>query len=539
VAAQTELNADERRLAELGYQQDLHRSWSGFSNFAISFSIISILAGCFTTFYQAWNNGGPVAISWGWPIISTFILIIGFCMSELVSAYPTSGGIYWWASKLGNARAGYYTGWLNLIGLLAIVASVAYGCAYFFDLAFSFFSDSWAGGYSLQRVFWEFLAVLVIIATINIFSSHLLAIINNISVWWHVAGAAAVVLILIIVPDNHQSASYVFTERVNNTGGLFGGETNGFGFWFYVIPLGFLLTQYTITGYDASAHLSEETHSAADAAAKGIWRSIFYSAIGGYVLLLAFVFAVQDSDAVSAGGGGVSVIFDQALGARWGGLVLLIAATGQLYCSTACLTSTSRMLYAFSRDGAVPGARHWSKLNAKRVPVNGVILSTVVAAILTLPALIEINIGTAEKPIIVNYAFTAVVSIGVIGLYLAFAIPIWLRWRAGDSFQQGSWNLGNKWKWMAPIAVAEIVITSIYFILPFTPAGAPGFMRDMLGAPDTSEVPFSWKFVNYTPIVTGGALLALWIGWHLSAKKWFTGPKHTIDPDVVAAFDNK
>ena len=120
--------------------------WSGFSNFAISFSIISILAGCFTTFGQAWNNGGPIAISIGWPLISVFILIIGFCMSELVSAYPTSGGIYWWASKLGGAKAGYYTGWLNLIGLLAIDASVAYGTATFFDLSFSTMSESWAGG---------------------------------------------------------------------------------------------------------------------------------------------------------------------------------------------------------------------------------------------------------------------------------------------------------------------------------------------------------------------------------------------------------
>ena len=124
---QCNLNDDEQRLAELGYKQELNRTWSGFSNFAISFSIISILAGCFTTFGQAWNNGGPIAISIGWPLISVFILIIGFCMCELVSAYPTSGGIYWWASKLGGAKAGYYTGWLNLIGLLAIDASVAYG----------------------------------------------------------------------------------------------------------------------------------------------------------------------------------------------------------------------------------------------------------------------------------------------------------------------------------------------------------------------------------------------------------------------------
>jgi amino acid transporter len=522
-------DADEKRLAELGYKQELDRSWSGFSNFAISFSIISILAGCFTTFYQAWNNGGPIAISLGWPLISAFILVIGFCMSELVSAYPTSGGIYWWASTLGGPKAGYYTGWLNLIGLLAIVASVAYGCAAFFDLAFSRFSESWAAGYSLQRVFIMFVVVLVLTATINIFSSHLLAIINNVSVWWHVVGALVVIGILWIIPDQHWSASDVFTGHVNNTGGLFGGDTGGIGFWFYVLPLGFLLTQYTITGYDASAHLSEETHAAADSAARGIWQSIFYSAIGGYILLLTFLFAVQDPEGVSAGGGGVQVIFDQALGAKWAGVVLLIAASGQFYCTTACLTSCTRMMYAFSRDGAMPGAQYWSKLNSKKVPVNAVLLTAAVGIILTLPALIEINIGTPEEPIIVNYAFLAVVSIGVIGLYLAFAIPIWLRWRVGSAFKQGPWNLGTKWKWMAPLAVAEIVITSIYFIMPFTPAGAPGFMRGFLGAPSTAEVPFDWKFVNYTPFVTGGALLLLWIGWHLSAKKWFTGPKRTVD----------
>jgi len=532
------LSDDERKLAELGYKQELSRSWSGFSNFAISFSIISILAGCFTTFFQAWNNGGPVAVSWGWPIISLFILVIGFCMSELVSAYPTSGGIYWWSSKLGGPRAGFYTGWLNLIGLLAIVASVAYGCAYFFDLAFSFFSESWAADYSLQRVFVEFLVVLVLIAALNIFSSHLLAIINNISVWWHVAGAAAVIVILIVVPDSHQSASFVFTERINNTGGLFDGDTSGFGAWFYVLPLGFLLTQYTITGYDASAHLSEETHDAADSAARGLWQSIFYSAIGGYILLLAFVFAVQNPQDVTAGGGAVSVIFDGALGSTWGGVVLLIAASGQFYCSTACLTSTSRMLFAFSRDGGIPGSQYWSRLNSHRVPVHAVVLAAVIAVVLTLPALIEINIGTEAEPIIVNYAFAAVVSIGVIGLYLAFAIPIWLRWRAGSTFIQGSWNLGSKWRWMAPLAVAEIAITSFYFVLPFTPAGAPGFLRGFLGAPGTDEVPFSWKFVNYTPIVTGAVLLGITAWWALSAKHWFTGPKHTIDQAVVEAFDD-
>lgn len=549
MADQSTMSVDEKQLAELGYKQELNRSWSGFSNFAISFSIISILAGCFTTFYFGWNNGGPIAISIGWPIIAACILVIGFCMSELVSAYPTSGGIYWWASKLGSVKAGYYTGWLNLVGLIAIVASVAYGAATFFDYSISRFSESWAAGYSLERVFVIFLCILALTALANIFSSRLLAVFNNISVWWHVAGAAVIVIILLFFLKEgatHWGVTDVFTGRVNNTFGLFGSGdgavngagTNGPGFWFYVLPLGFLLTQYTITGYDASAHLSEETNGAANAAAKGIWRSIFYSAIGGWVLLLLFLFAVQDPIAVSAGGGGVQVILDQALTPQMSGSVLLIATIGQLFCTTACLTSASRMLFAFSRDGAVPGAKLWSRVNKAKTPLYAVIAVTVAGLILTLPALWKVNIGSAEEPIYTVTAFFAVVSIGVLGLYLAFAIPIYYRWKKGVDFKQGSWNLGNKWKWMAPLAVIEIVVTSVYFILPLYPGGAPGFMRGFLGAPSVEEVPFDWKSVNYAPLVMGAILIALWIGWHVSAKKWFTGPRMTIDlPAGVSSAD--
>ncbi|MBA2419402.1 MAG: amino acid permease [Nocardioidaceae bacterium] len=525
MADDVKLSADERRLAELGYKQELNRNWSGFSNFAISFSIISILAGCFTTFAQAWNNGGPVAISWGWPIISLFILFIGFTMAELVSAYPTSGGIYWWASKMGGPAAGFFTGWLNLIGLLAVTASVAYGCATFLDLTLSTFSSGWAESYSLGRVYLIFLVLLVLAAVLNIFGGHLMAVINNISVWWHVAGVAVVILILALIPDTHQSISEVFTGQVNNSGYADGSTSSG-TYWFLVLPLGFLLTQYTITGYDASAHLSEETQEASEGAAKGMWRSIAYSAIGGWILLLAFLFAVQDPDAVTAGGGGVDLIFGQALTQGWHGTVLLISTAGQLFCTVACMTSTSRMTFAFSRDGAIPGSGLWSKVSANRVPVNAVLLSAVVGALITLPAMVEVNLGTADEPLIVPVAFYAVVSIAVIGLYLAFAIPIWLRWKMGDAFEPGSWTLGNKYKWMNLVAVAEIAIISVYFILPFTPAAVPG-------NPD-----FSWKFVNYAPILTIGTLIVLAIWWQLSAKRWYTGPKHTIDEDVIKAFDD-
>jgi len=150
----------------------------------------------------------------------------------------------------------------------------------------------------------------------------------------------------------------------------------------------------------------------------------------------------------------------------------------------------------------------------------------VVAALVTLPALLEVNVGTSEAPLIIPVAFYAVTSIAVIGLYLAFAIPIWLRWRHGDRFEVGSWNNGAKYKWMNLIAVAEIVVVSLYLMMPFVPGAVP-FSDD-----------FAWKYVNYAPIVTVGALVILAVWWQVSAKHWFTGPKHTIDEAVIEAFND-
>ena len=502
-------NSDEELLAKLGYKQELERSWSGFQNFAISFTIISILAGCFTTYGAGFNNGGPIAISWGWPLISIPILIIGFCMAELVSAYPTAGGIYWWASKLGGPAWGWFTGWLNLIGLIAVTASVLYGAATFMNAIFGLYgfglfqATSDDPGSILRGTFFLFLVLIVLAAVINIIGSKIVARVNGISVWWHVGGVAVILAVLILVPDNHASADFVFTERINNSG--FGDGM----FWFYVLPLGFLLTQYTITGFDASAHVSEETQGSADAAAKGVWRSIFYSAVIGWILLLAITFLAAGPDQQEAAAGGAIPLLSSAMGEGWVKLVLIISTVGQVFCGTACLTSASRMCYAFSRDGAIPGSSLWSKVNTNRVPTNAVLFMAGFAALLTVPA----AFGTSEG---IPVAFFAVVSVAVIGLYIAYVIPIFLRWRAGDSWEAGSWNNGAKYKWMNLVATVWVAIITVIFILPTTPAGVPG------------REEFSWNAVNYAPLVTGGVLLAVGVWWLVSARKWFTGPKHTV-----------
>jgi len=503
---------DEQRLAELGYKQSLNRAWSGFSNFAISFTIISILAGCFTTYGQAWNNGGPIAISWGWPLISIPILIIGFCMSELVSAYPTAGGIYWWAGRLGGPIWAWFTGWFNLIGLAAVVASVDYACATFLNVVLGLYEVNLLGVnfgdevHILAEVFLLFVLILMVHTAVNIRRTHLLSLVNSVSVWWHVLGVAAIVLVLIIVPDTHQSVDFVFTERINNSG-----FSDGM-YWFYILPLGFLLTQYTITGFDASAHISEETHGAAESAAKGVWKSIFYSALIGWIVLLAITFAVTNVDGANEALGFSPTLLTEALGTGWGKFVLIISVVGQLFCGAACLTSASRMCYAFSRD---KGFGHRasgviSRVNSERVPIYAVLAMAAAALIITLPALK----GNGEN---VPFAFFAVVSITVIGLYIAYVIPIFLRWRMGDDFEPGPWNNGRKYRWMNLFATFWVGLITIIFCLPFTP----------LAVPWNDE--FTWESFNYAPLMVGVVILFAAITWFASARKHFTGQVREIE----------
>jgi amino acid transporter len=512
--AVTTIDEDARRLKELGYNQELERSWGGFTNFAISFSIISILAGCFTTYGQAWNNGGPIAISWGWPIICAFILIVGLCMSEILSAFPTAGGIYYWALRLGGPGWGWFTGWFNWVGLIGVVASVDYGAALFASYTLGLYDSSY-NAFDLTNIFIIYVLFLIAHTVLNLFPAHILKYWNNTSVYWHIIGPAIIVLILLFATKHgHQSFSFVFTET-NNNSGFFGGEKGGLGFWFYVLPLGFLLTQYTQTGYDACAHLSEETRGASQAAARGLWQAIFYSAVGGWILLLLFTFAATNTDFVNNvngnnpyGAGYVVGIFSSSLGLAAFKTVMVIATIGQFFCAGSGMTSLSRMTYAFSRDRAIPGHQLWSKVNRNRAPINATLFGAVVCALVGLTTLW----GNAGN---IPFAFYGIVSITVIGLYIAYVIPVYLRWRLGDAFVGGPWTLGQKYRWMCPIAVIEVIIICLYMAAPFGPAGIPG----------NKDFAFDNGIVNYAPILVGAVMLFAGIWWVTSAKNWFTGPE--------------
>jgi amino acid transporter len=504
---------DERMLHKLGYAQELFRAMGGFQNFAISFTIISILAGCLTSYAIAFNNGGPVAISWGWLLVGLMSTIIALAMAEIASVFPTAGGLYYWASKLGSPAWGWFTGWFNLVGQIAVTAAIGYGLAIFATALLNFWFD-----YPNTKE-WTLLTygvVMLIAVLINVFKVSITALLNTVSAYWHMVGVAFIVIVMIIVPDHHRSIGYVFGHTINNSG--FSGHNFHNPMFWYVFGLGLLMSQYTITGFDASAHMAEETQRASRMAAVGMYMSVVASVFFGWILLLAVTFAVPgDQGVLDATSNAVVYIWQTSMSQRWAECLLFICCVAQLFCLTASVTSASRMMFAFSRDGAVPGHRHWRKVSKSRVPTNSVLAIGFVSFALMIPTYWNAYTG-----------YLVGTSIAVIGLYIAFILPVILRWRKGDNWEPGAWSLGPHYKWIDPIAILWVAIISILFLLPISPAGIP-FKNDP---------GWNWNVVNYAPATVGGALL-LFGGWYiLSAKKWFKGPVRQGSEEELARIES-
>ncbi len=497
------LTSDEETLHRLGYAQELRRRMSGFSNFAVSFTIISILSGCLTLYGFGMAAGGPAVIVWGWPFVGIMTLFVGLAMAEVCSSFPTAGGLYYWSAKLARRNGpawSWFTGWFNFLGQVAVTAGIDFGAALFINallaLQFNLSTKHW-----VTVIIYG--CVLALHGLLNQFGIKLVALLNDISVWWHIIGVLIIVGVLIFAPSHHQSASFVFGHLVNDTGLKLG--------WWYIIPIGLLLAQYTFTGYDASAHMTEETHNAATAGPRGIVMSIVVSLFAGWVLLIGITFAIQHYEPERLSGTGVppAQIFIDAVGSTGGKLLLLIAIGAQLFCGMSSVTANSRMIYAFSRDGALPGSRFWHNVNHRtRTPTNAIWLAAGFAFVLGLPYLWN---GTA---------YAAVTSIAVIGLYIAYVLPTYLRLRQGASFQRGPWHLG-RWSYIVGwTAVTWVVIITILFMLP--QAG-----------------PITWVTFNYAVVAVVVVLGFAWVYWALSAKNWFTGPRVQGSAEELAAIESE
>ena len=514
--------ADIKRLHAMGYAQELFRAMGGFSNFAISFTIISVLSGCITLFYTGITTSGFAAGSIGWPLVTIFVVIVALGMAELASAYPTAGGLYFWASKLGGPGWGWFTGWFNLIGQVAVTAGIDYGLAVSIDVLlnawFPNFPATLGSVLAIDpKTQWATLAiyavVLILHAFLNIFGVRIVAALNDVSVWWHIVGVILIgggVVVAALVGQQYGGANFATAVAhpapLNSAGVLFSANQKynqtGFPIW-YAFLLGLLLAQYTYTGYDASAHMTEETIGAETRAPWGVVMSVVVSAVAGYIVLMGLLAAAPDITLSGAAGAINPVIYilETRLGYILGTLFFAVAVGAQFFCGMSSITTNSRMIYAFSRDGAVPFSNLWHKLDRGRTPRNAIILAAVGAFILAIPTVFNFA------------AYVAITSIAVIGLYISYVLPILLRLMVKE-FKPGPWHLGA---WSRPIGVISVlwvIFISILFMLP-------------------TAWPITSLTFNYTSVVVLGALILLTIWWFVSVRHWFTGPRIQEDMSSI------
>jgi amino acid transporter len=528
---------DVQRLHELGYAQELRRGMRTFSNFAVSFTIISILSGCLTLFYFAMNVGGPAVMTLGWLVVGFFVLMVALGMAEVASSYPTAGGLYYWAAKLapesgGNPAAwSWFVGWFNLVGQVAVTAGIDFGLAFFIN---AFLNIVWGVPTTPPYTIAIYGIVLVIHALLNTFGIRIVTILNDVSVWWHIVGVAAIVAVTVVLNQHERTdIGTVFSTFVNNTGS--GGDNPQwpgpilFGIPLYVMLIGLLNAQYTLTGYDASAHMSEETHEAATSAPKGIIWSVIISVIFGFILLVSMNVGITpeaifpaadgsgtmvagyqhalDSAATLANAGPPVQIWIDAVGQTGGLIILFLVIGAQFYCGMSSVTANSRMIYAFARDGAIPASGFWHRINHRtRTPTNSIWLAAIGAFILGLPYLFS------------AVAYAAVTSIAVIGLYVAYVAPVFLRLRAGKRFEPGPWTLG---RWSRPVGILATLWVVFIFILFMLPQFQP----------------IDINTFNYTPVVFAVVLGGAAIWYFASARKWFKGPKVQGTPEELAAIE--
>ena len=493
-----QIRQDVRDLHHLGYAQELFRTMGGFSNFAISFSIISILNGAVILFDYGLAWGGPAASTIGWPLVSIFTLLIAASMAEIASAYPTAGGLYYWSSRMKNKDWGWWTAWFNLAGQIAIVAGIDFAAAAFvntaivtpilsnFNVTFTNATilagpaaSPWFNGQLLTMA-----VLLVIQLALNVAGVRLLAKLNDASVWWHIGTVAAIVVALFLVSSGkaHSTLSpFAFAPQdVQGSASLFGGSFSFGPAIGYAVPVAFLFSllqaQWTFTGYDASAHVAEETVGARLSSAWGVFISVAVSAVVGYIVLFALVTHLPPMELIfgSAVGGacpatatycsqyylGQPVVWSTLqynLGSLGDVLSAAIAVAMSL-CGLASIAAASRMLFAFSRDRGAPASgwlRHVS--HRFRTPANAIIGIVGFSFILTMAAFI---FGGSTAIVIVT-------AISTIALYWAYGVPIFLSvFGQQDWREHAVWRLGRFSRPIAVVAVAWIAFISVLFLWP-------------------------------------------------------------------------
>ena len=453
---------DVKILHGMGYAQELDRRMGRFSNFAISFSIICIMSGGINSLAQATSGAGGAGVGLGWPLGCTISGVFALALAQISSAYPTAGGLYHWGSILGNRFAGWLTAWLNLLAWITGLGAINVGTWTFFEGAFPFFGID--NNNMTQTIF------LIIItggmALINHLGIRLTARLTDFSGYLIFGSAVALTIVcLIAAPSWDLSRLWTFANYSGQPTVATNGSLTGDPVWpsvsgLWVFLLGLLLPLFTIAGYDASAHTSEETQKAAHSAPRGIVHSVWWSAVFGWLMLCAFVLMIPNMD--DAAKHGWNVFFwamDECVNVIVKDVLYVAILVSQLLCGLAVVTSASRMIFAFSRDGGLPASRVLAKVSPQyRTPVAAIWTASILSVLFVWGSSIVSVAGTS--------AYTIVVSCTVIFIFLSYFVPVALAFFAHGTpkWQRiGPWDLGRNWfKIVCVLSLISMVL--IFFI---------------------------------------------------------------------------
>lgn len=486
-------------LDAFGYKQELLRDMGGFSNFAISFSVISILTGAVTLYGFGFSQGGPAVMGMGWPLVTIFCLFLSASLAELTSAIPTSGAIYHWASILGGRGAGWFSAWFNMIGQVTVVAGIDFGCA-------GFASSLLFKEPTKAETLLVYAVILGSHALLNHFGIRVVAKLTEASAIYHLLGVGIIIGALIYFGPS-QDVSYLFDTNFSTV-------TNHANPYWFAFLVGLLQAQWTITGYDASAHTSEETIDAKVRAPWGVFSSVAISGIFGFIMLALVTMSIKDPNAVAAGGSNAFiVVMEQAIGGVFGKVILWMVTIAMWFCGLSGVTSASRMIYAFSRDGGLPLSNLWGKVSSKfRTPAYAIWLTVTLAFLCSL----------------FDNVYAVVTSLSVIGLHTSYFIPIVLKlraqfrnvWRKEDN---GPWSLGNWSIAVNMIAAAWILFLDFLFV----------------SAPSDVKITDTYTLTYTTGKAFVAVLILLVITYVLRARKHFQGPHLGTYQEVNDRLNNK
>ncbi len=486
---------DIKVLHGMGYAQELSRSMSKFSNFAISFSIICILSGGINSFAQAISSVGGAGAGIGWIVGCLLSGMFALAMAQIASAFPTAGGLYHWASILGNRFWGWLTAWLNLLGLITVLGAINIGTAYFFagtfGASFGFTGTDW-------QVVGFVAAITVVQALFNHLGIKITTLLTDISGYIiFVTTAVLVVACLVYATSLDFSRLWTFTNYSGPAGKDTFPQSDSMG---YLFLLCLLLPVYTITGYDASAHTSEETKNAAMSVPKGIVTAVFWSSLIGWIMICAIMLAVPNMDEGAAQGFNVffwtmDSIMAEGFAATLKTGIYAGILVAQFLCGLATVTSASRMLFAFSRDDGLPvGSKALASVSPKyRTPVNAIWTATALCILYVLLAMSIKVAGTSIYVIVVNST--------LVFLFLSFTIPL-----IAGLFAYGT----AKWPNPGPWAMSG----GIYKLVTLLAVVGMGVILFIAVAPPNERVLY---------VVLGFIALAL-ILWFAVENRRFEGP---------------